>query len=214
MVKGRIGLISGGMALAVLLASTAPASAFSLFGINLGSSHIVSAVSQASTDQQMRDGISTQSQQFLNGIIGNADENTCFQWQNHEYEVCTAYIFNSVFADLVPYYKYANSNDASAARFVNFRLGSRYVDQANELIRDRVASWPLGNYDVDVPTIKILSVNANLATNSATLRTQETWRIADPNHNLIYQESGMYHTITMARVPSYLLHKWVVTAIE
>lgn len=214
MAKGRFGLIGGSVALAVLLASTAPASAFSFFGLNLGSSHAVTTGSAASNSQQLQSGISTQAQQFLNGMIGDASENTCFQWQNHEYEVCTAYIFNSVFADLVPYYKYANSTDASAARFVNYRLGSRYVGQANQLIRDRVASWPMGNYDVDVPSIKILSVNSDLAANSATLRTRETWRVADENHNVIYQEEGMYHTITMARVPSYVLHKWVVTDIE
>lgn len=212
--KGRLGIISGGVALIVLLGSRVPVSAISIFGLNFSASRPTPAIAQTSTDQQMENGISKQAESFLNDMVANANENTCFRYTNHEYEVCTAYLFNSSFADLVPYYKYANSANASAARFANYRLSSRYIGQANEVIRERAAKWPTGDYDVDVPGIKILAVNSSLATNTATLRTQEYWRVTDGNGNVVYLESGMYHNITMARVPSYLLHKWVVTDLE
>jgi|GEM_PF-1696321 len=195
--------------LVTVLAVGAPASAFSILGFNFGSSQpAVSEQTEPAPDPQQ------EVDNFLNDIIANADANTCLQFTNHEYEVCAAYIFNSAMAELVPYYKFANSTKASLARFVSNRLDSRYSGHANSLIRNRVAGWPTGEFDVDVPSIKILSVNSSLATNSATLQTVETWRVADDSGNTIYEETNAYHTITMARVPSYVLHKWVVTSIQ
>ena len=164
--------------------------------------------------QRLDGNISNQATNFLNDIVANANENTCAQFTNHEYEVCTAYIFNSIFADLVPYYKFAMSDNASLARLVSFHLDSRFTGQANQLVRQRVAGWPSGEKDVDVPVIKILSVNASLADNSATLRTQETWLVTDQSEHVVFQETDAFHTITLSRVQSYVLHKWVVTDIE
>lgn len=197
------------VALVTVLGASAPVSAFSIFGFNFGSTQpAASEQTQAATDPQQ------EVDNFLNDIIANTDVNTCLQFTNHEYEVCTAYIFNSAMADLVPYYKFANSTNTSLARFVSYRLDSRYSGPANSLIRDRVVGWPTGEFDVDVPSIKILSINSSLANNSATLQTIETWRVADDSGNTMYAETNAYHTITMARVQSYVLHKWVVTSMQ
>ena len=215
--KWRIGSMIGGLAVLLTLMVSSPAGAFSLFGINFGPRQPAATTPppQSAVSQQADSGISTQATTFLNDIVANANSNTCLQFTDHEYEVCSAYIFNASLADLVPYYKYANSANTSLARLVSYRLDSRYTDQANQLIRDRVSWWPGGiDNDVDVPSIRILSVNANLSTNRATLRTVESWRVSNHADSVVYEETDVRHTITMARVPSYLLHKWVVTTIE
>lgn len=196
---------------------TASAPATNIFGIPIpaqDNSSTDSAPQPAPSTGSSGDGIGDQTSNFLNDIIANANENTCLMLRNHEYEVCTAYIFNAVFADLVPYYNFAHSSNSAMAHFVSYRLDSRYGDQANTLIRNRVAAWPAGETNVDVPIIKILSVNADLTTNTATLQTQESWLVTDQHQNVLYQADGGYHFITMQRVPSYVLHKWVVTDIE
>ena len=140
--------------------------------------------------------------------------NVCLHHSGHVYEVCTAYIANSSLAVLVPYYKYAKSTDAALSRYVTYRLGSRYTGQAYGVITKRVASWPAGTYDVSVPDIRILSVGSSLQTNIATLVTEESWKVTSASGQVIYQENGQRHTVTMHRVPSYLLHKWVVTDLQ
>lgn len=140
--------------------------------------------------------------------------NVCLHYSGHVYEVCTAYIANSSLAVLVPYYKYAKSTDAALSRYVTYRLGSRYTGQAYDVITKRVASWPAGTYDVSVPDIRILSVSSSLQTNTATLVTEESWKVTSDTGQVMYQENGQRHTVTMHRVPSYLLHKWVVTNLQ
>jgi|SRR5215471_12167055 len=139
---------------------------------------------------------------------------SCLQYADHEYEVCVAYIFNASLADLLPYYKYAHSPNTSVRDFIHYRLGSRYIGQANTLLQNRVANWPEGTMSVAIPRIKITSVNASLATNTATLTTIESWKVTNSSRQVIYQENNAHHTSTMQRVPSYLLHKWVVTNIQ
>lgn len=204
----RLGIIAGGIVLTLLLVA-APASALTIFGFSFGAAPAASTTAPQN-DVTAREQVDT----LTRDVIDNVDPHTCLQFTNHEYEVCTAYIFNSSMADLVPYYKYAHSANAGLARFVDYRLGSRYTGSSNTLIRDRVAAFPSGEFDVDVPAIKIVSVNASLATNSATLQTVESWRVTDKADNVIYQETDVPHTVTMARVPSYVLHKWVVTSIR
>lgn len=138
----------------------------------------------------------------------------CLHYTNHEYEVCTAYIANSSLAVLLPYYAYANSTNSSTAGYVSYRLDQRYTGQANMLIRNRVALWPNGSHDVALPYISINSVTSSVAANTATLHTVETWRVTDERGHVIFQEANRAHTITMQRVPSYVLHKWVVTNIQ
>ncbi len=212
--KGIVGIIIGGVTFAVLLASGGPASAFTIFGFNFGSGEISQAQPINTDTTATEQSVGDQARNFLNDIVANANENTCLRFSNHQYEVCSAYIFNVAMADLLPYYKYANTNNASLARFVSYRLDSRYTGDANTLIRARVSSWPAGDNDVDVPAIRILSVDSSLATNTATLQTQETWRVTDKLDNTVYRERAAYHIVTMARVPSYVLHKWVVTNIQ
>jgi hypothetical protein len=138
----------------------------------------------------------------------------CLRFQNHEYEVCTAYVANASLAVLLPYYEYAKSPNSTLARYVTYRLGSRYTGGAYQKIVNRVATWPIGNHDVAIPSIAIMSVASNLQTNTATLVTRESWKVTTESGQVIYQEVNKQHSIIMQRVPSYLLHKWVVTSID
>lgn len=154
----------------------------------------------------------------LNQPSGNATGNNtlevCAHYSGHVYEVCTAYIVNASLEVLVPYYKEVRSPSAATRQFVDYRLGQRYTGQAKTLIENRVKDWPAGSHEVAVPDIKILSVQSSLTTNTATLHTVETWKVTTQNGKVIYQESGTHHTVTMKRVPSYLLHKWVVSDLR
>lgn len=209
----RGAIITSLVTVGLLIVGSMPASALSLLGLGVGNPP-ASAQTQTANDQQTQSGISGSAANFLNDIVQNANENTCLAFMDHDYEVCTAYIFNASMAALVPYYDLAHSSNAQIAGLVSSRLDSRYSGQANALIRSRVSSWAAGMYDTDLPLIRILNVNTSLATNTATLRTQETWVVADGHGNVVYREDNAYHTVTMARVPSYLLHKWVVTDIQ
>jgi hypothetical protein len=137
----------------------------------------------------------------------------CLRFTDHEYEVCSAYIANASLAVLVPYYKYANTGDGWT-RYVTYRLGSRYIGRAHDQIQSRVASWPTGTNEVDAPHIEIMSVTSSLTTNIATLVTKESWRVQSSDRTVLYQEVDQQHVIMMQRVPSYILHKWVVTDVQ
>ncbi|HET6924330.1 MAG TPA: hypothetical protein VFH39_00685 [Candidatus Saccharimonadales bacterium] len=145
---------------------------------------------------------------------GSTTWQTCAHYTNHVYEVCSAYILNAAHADLQPYYKYVHDPNSSVAGFVSYRLGSRYTGGAQRLITQRVANWPSGVNEVDGPDIRILSVTSSLQHNRATLATEESWTVRSASGAVLYQENHVRHTVTMARVPSYLLHKWVVTDIR
>jgi hypothetical protein len=139
---------------------------------------------------------------------------SCFVYQNHVYEVCTAYLANSSLAVLLPYYKFARDPNTSLSGYVTYRLGQRYTGAANSLIQNRVAAWPVGDYDVGVPDIHIVSVTSSLAANRATLKTEESWTVTDSHDHIVYRETHQRHVVSMQRVPSYILHKWVVTDIR
>lgn len=163
-------------------------------------------------------GASSPAQQVERGVQAVTNEapdseHSCARVENHEYEVCTAYIANSSSAVLVPYYKYAHAEDGWQ-RYVTYRLGSRYHGSAYDAMRQRTASWPSGINDVDAPRIHIVSVDSDLSSNTATLVTRESWRVTDQDGNVLYQESDQKHVVTMRRVQSYVLHKWVVTDIR
>ncbi len=147
-------------------------------------------------------------------VATSATEHPCLRATNHEYEVCSAYVGNSSLAVLVPYYKYANSTNASSAGYVSYRLGQRYVGAANTLLTQRVKAFGVGTNNVSVPTIKILSVSSNLPNNTATLVTQESWLVRSKAGTVVYKETSARHVVTMNRVPSYVLHKWVVSDIR
>ena len=177
-----------------------------------GSSAVPAAIH--STDYRLN---STASSSSLATPTTAKTTNPCLRVTNHEYEVCSAYIANSSVAVLVPYYKYAQSSSRdsqSLQQFVTYRLGQRYVEPVYSSIRARVATWPAGAYDVSIPNIKILSVTSSVKTNSATLTTRETWIVKNRSNQIVYQEQNMPHTVIMQRVPSYILHKWVVSDIR
>ena len=157
--------------------------------------------------------ISTPATKAVSTSYADSDH-PCLHAGNHEYEVCTAYVANSSLAVLVPYYKYAHSKNAATVRYVTYRLGSRYQDDAYVTITSRTAGWPAGNNVVSTPTIEIESVTSDLPSNSATLQTREWWLVTDANGRVLYREDGESHTVSMSRVPSYVLHKWVVTDIR
>lgn len=141
-------------------------------------------------------------------------DDPCLQYSNHEYEVCTAYVANSSLAVLVPYYMFAHSQNPWAQTYVSYRLNQRYTDQANSLIRSRVQAWPHESAHVAIPHIMITSVDSDLAHNTATITTAESWSVTAEDGTVLFTESNAPHTITMHRVPSYLLHKWVVADIH
>lgn len=190
MYKSVMGVAVGMMA-AVMLMAGGGASALNLFG-NTITVQPSPQVAQAS-DQARHD---------------------CVQFKNHEYEVCTAYVLNASLETLWPYYAYNTSGNSTLAGFVTYRLGLRYTGQAHDVLTQRVASWPQGSHDVAVPDIDIVSVDSNLSADTATLQTKESWLVTDGGGHVIYQENATPHAITMHRVPSYVLHKWVVSDIH
>lgn len=186
-----------GVVIGLLLAVgiTVPASALSLFGHTIGTSFQGSTTAATTTQ-------------------GTNTAQACLHYTNHTYEVCYAYIVNSSLGALLPYYSYAHSGDPLLADAVAFHLNERYVGQANTVVTNRVAGWPAGSTDVGLPDIRVTSVTSSLATNTATLHTVESWKVTGENGQVLFQESNVPHTITMHRVPSYILHKWVVTNIN
>jgi hypothetical protein len=189
-----IGIITGLISALVLAASSTSVSALNLFGRDIPQPQQAVAASL--------------------GSLQNDLNSQCLQFTNHEYEVCVAYVVNASLADLVPYYAFVHSPNSALSRFLAYRLGSRYTGQAQDTIQNRVSSWPTGNMVVSIPDIKILAVTPSLATNSATLITQETWKVSSSSGEVLFQETNTPHTIGMQRVPSYLLHKWIVTDIH
>lgn len=187
-------------ALSPLLASSA--SAFSLFG------HHITIT--GSSDQQSASYTSMTPRQ----TTADDSKHPCVHYTNHVYEVCYAYAVNSSLLALVPYYKYASSPNPATSKLAAEHLNKRYYGDAYTTIQNRVASWPAGTKDVATPQIRIISVNSSLASSTATLVTQESWLVTDKNDRVIYRETNQRHVITMQRVKSYILHKWVVTDIR
>ena len=138
----------------------------------------------------------------------------CLKFQGHIYEVCTAYIVNSQLGALLPYYKYAHSGNISAGKVVSDHLEKRYTGQARQIIVNRIRPWPITEYNVATPAIRIIAVTSDLVNNTATLTTEETWQVRSAAGKVVFQENNVRHTIQMQRMPSYLLHKWVVTSIQ
>jgi len=212
MKKGIIGAVLGVVALTTIVAGTSnvPVSALSFFGLEIDLAeptqplmHPKSAITITS-NSKLAHSLKTQ----------DSLDDGCLQYSNHEYEVCVAYIFNASLADLLPYYTYTHSPNKELANSVSYRLDSRYTGQANSLLRSRVASWPSGNMDVGIPSIKILSIHANLTANTATLITEESWKVRTESGQVVFQETDVHHAITLQRVPSYLLHKWIVSSMQ
>src|SRR5882757_2458426 len=82
-----------------------PAKAFSFFGIKIDVSN-----SQTTTTTDNGETHTTHDSASYHYDSSNDDpeDNPCGKFKNHEYEVCTAYVANSVIADLVPYYTFVH----------------------------------------------------------------------------------------------------------
>lgn len=142
----------------------------------------------------------------------NATAAQCLHYSGHIYEVCTAYIFNSSIGALEPYYKYSRGTSPWLTAVVSDHLAKRYVGSALQTATNRVANFPAGWYSVEGPHIAVLGVSSNLAANQAILRTSESWTVRSASGRIVYQEVNKPHTVVMQRVPSYILHKWVVSS--
>ncbi|HSW80407.1 MAG TPA: hypothetical protein VLG47_06530 [Candidatus Saccharimonadales bacterium] len=205
-----------GLALVVaILGSVAffsrPAKAFSFFGIKID---ISSSQTTTTTENGKSHTTHSSTSYHYDSSKDDPSDNPCAHFKNHEYEVCTAYVANSVLADLVPYYTFVHSDVDFMKQAATDRLDSRYSGQAYSVLTNRTRNWPIGETEVDVPKIKILSVKSNLSSNTATMKTRESWTVKTDSDQILYRENSKIHTITMHRVPSYVLHKWVVTNIQ
>lgn len=139
----------------------------------------------------------------------------CRNYRQHQFEVCTAYAFNSSLLARAPFYRYARSGNPARVRAAFYRMRSRYRGQARWLLESQVAAWPRGQTKVSFPRIRITSVKASLRRNRAVLTTVESWLVRTRDkESLLYREDRRRHTVIMRRVRGLFLHKWVVTAIR
>jgi hypothetical protein len=149
----------------------------------------------------------------------------CLHYSGHRYEVCTAYLANATAAARVPFYQLSrktgpayyhavreNCTGFTVGTASTCRMFSRYYGSARRKLLAQVVGWPK-RVEVSTPRIHINAVTSNLATNTATLRVHETWRVTTVRGRVLFSETRKAHTITMARVPGIFLHKWVVTSI-
>src|SRR5258708_6708590 len=81
--------------LVIVLGISPSVSAFSLSSLlGFGQTSTASAQSTTISNPPVNEPVST----LVNDVTQNASTNTCLQYTNHVYEVCTAYIFNSSLA--------------------------------------------------------------------------------------------------------------------
>jgi hypothetical protein len=140
---------------------------------------------------------------------------SCLHISRHQYEVCVAYVANASYLARLPFYKFAYSPNADLARASRQRLESRYSGTARAQIERQTATWPApGELDVYLPSIRIDAVRVAADLSTATLTTHETWLVRTQHGATLFSERNARHTITLARVPGVVLHKWVVTAIR
>ncbi len=174
-------------------------------GSSIQSSTITSSSSSTST-------VSTSTTSTATATPEPGTLQQCLKYQGHVYEVCYAYIVNSSLGALLPYYAYAHSGNLTAGKIVSNHLEKRYVGQARQVVVERVRGLPRGKFEIGLPFIKIVSVSSD--GNNAQLTTEETWQVHDQAGNVVYQENGLRHQVSMQRVPSYVLHKWVVSSLQ
>jgi hypothetical protein len=140
---------------------------------------------------------------------------SCLQVTRHQYEVCVAYVANASYLARLPFYKFGRSPNADLAHTSRQRLESRYTGAARAQIERQTSTWPAsGQVDVFLPSIHIDAVRVAADLSTATLTTHETWLVRTQGGATLFSERNAPHTITLARVPGVVLHKWVVTAIR
>jgi hypothetical protein len=146
-------------------------------------------------------------------VAESSSERTCLRFDNRQYEVCSAYVFNCSLAARLPYYKFGSSDNAARRSAALNRLESRYRSGALTYITRQVRNWP-ATVDVSVPHISIKTVTVSSDQNRAVLRTRESWNVTTKNGGNLFSETSQPHIIRMQRVPGLVLHKWVVTSIQ
>src|SRR5437763_7608353 len=85
-------------------------------------------------------------------------ENGCASLSDRRLEVCTAYIVNSTLLARLPFYVASGIENPAILRLARYRLESRYEGAARAAIEAQVASWPVGDVDLDTPDVDIESV--------------------------------------------------------
>lgn len=135
------------------------------------------------------------------------DLGPCAHVSRHQYEVCAAYFYASGLR--WAYYRYSRS----LAGLVTAKLEDRFWTPARQQLENQTAGWP-EDVDTTAPRISILAVDVNLKANSAQLTTRESWLVQQADGPVLFQEIDAVHHITLMRMPSIVLHKWVVTNIR
>jgi len=149
------------------------------------------------------------------GLAGCARYFDVSKYQNHEYEVCTAYVGNAAEVALQGLYKFGNSRIGYLSNSARQHFETRYWDQPRQAIERRVDSWPkasnlAGNKVKE--TTELVSVAANLQADRGLVKTRESWKVTASDGNVLYDEPLITKNITMCRgqLPGHPLHEWVV----
>jgi hypothetical protein len=139
----------------------------------------------------------------------------CAHFKDQKVRVCSAYLVNSSFGALMPYYELGRSPNPSQVQTVTYRFRKRYVGAARQLIQRRVAAFPKGRYAVSA-RISIRGINVNSEGNRAALTTVETWKVTDSYGHSVFRLNGARLHIVMVTVQGLLgfNHRWVVSAIR
>lgn len=150
-------------------------------------------------------------------LLGCAPYFDITRYENHEYEVCVAYIANAAEIALQGFYKYGNSEIDYLSDGARHHFETRYFDQPREAIEQEVDSWPrvsniMGNKVEE--TITLASLSSNLQANRALIQTQESWRVTGSDGEVLYEEPLGIKDITMCRgqLPGHPLHEWFVVS--
>ncbi len=138
-------------------------------------------------------------------------------YTNHEYEVCTAYVYNAGQVALQGFYKYGNNEVLYVADAARHHFENRYWEQPRETIEAAVDTWPKTSSvrgNTVAQTVTVQSLSANLEADRAVLQTRESWRVIQPDGTLLYNEPVHDKDVTMCRgrQPGHPLHEWVVVA--
>jgi hypothetical protein len=134
---------------------------------------------------------------------------------NHEYEVCTALVFNAESVALQAFYKYGNNRVSYLSAPARHHFETRYFDQLRESVESQVDSWPktsklTGNKVKE--DIYVQSVSSNLGLDRGLVTTQERWSVTSPDGSQLLNTPLQNRAFTLCRgqQPGHPLHEWVV----
>ncbi len=137
----------------------------------------------------------------------------CAKLADQEARICYAYIVNASLGARLSFYKFGSSSNPTVAQEAKERLQKRYDKDARRLVEGQARSFP-EDVNVDAPSVRIESVKADLARDTATLRTVESWLVKDKTGKVLFEEKDQPHTVTLSRTQSFVLRRWVVTQIK